>query len=127
MRLLGLSALECSCSGTRCCLQVFSAGSFRTSLTLYWGDRLESWCHNLNNEWTEFCGNTEKSQEFVFARVNENDEDFELERKKEEQISPDIYYLKRSEITNCKNNFVTERQARQSPWDSEGMCPVKWM
>lgn len=61
------------------------------------------------------------------ASVNGNDEDFELERKKEEHITPDIYYLKRSEISNCKNILDTERQTRQNPWDSEAMCPVKWM
>lgn len=68
---------------------------------MYWRDRLESWCLNLNNEWAEFCGNTEESHEFVFAYANENDEDFELERKKVEQITPDIYDLKRSEIAKC--------------------------
>lgn len=59
--------------------------------------------------------------------VNENNEDFEVERKKEEQTTTDIYYLKRSETTNCKNSSDAERWTRESPWDNEAMYAVKWM
>lgn len=59
--------------------------------------------------------------------VNGNNEDFEVERKKEEQTTTDMYYLKRSETTNCKNSLDAERWTRQSPLDSEAICPVKWM
>lgn len=46
--------------------------------------------------------------------VNGNDEDFELQRKKEEQTTTDIYYLKRSEMTNCTNISDTERQTSRA-------------
>lgn len=60
----------------------------------------------------------------MFTSVDGNYKDLVLEKKKEEQITTDIYYLKRSGVTNCKNILNTERQTRQSPWDSEAMCPV---